>query len=54
MKKNVHWALVLVALGAAAGVTGCNTIRGVGQDVEAAGGAVAGTAEETQEKLRRH
>lgn len=54
MKKNVHWALVLVALGMAVGIAGCNTIRGVGQDVEAAGGAVAGTAEKTQEKLRRN
>jgi predicted small secreted protein len=53
MKKHVHWALVLVVL-AAAGVAGCNTIRGVGQDVKAAGGAVAGTAEQTQERMRRH
>ena len=52
MKKNAHWALVLVAL-TAAGVAGCNTIRGVGQDVQAAGGAVAGTAEQTQERMRR-
>ena len=52
MKRHVHWALVLVVL-AAAGVAGCNTIRGVGQDVEAAGGAVAGTAEDTQQKMRR-
>jgi predicted small secreted protein len=34
-----------------AGVTGCNTIRGLGEDVEAAGGAVAGTAEKTEKKL---
>ena len=53
MKKNVHWALLLVVL-ATAGVAGCNTIRGVGQDVQAAGGAVAGTAEQTQERMRRH
>ena len=50
MSKPVHWALVLIAL-AAAGLTGCNTIRGLGEDVEAAGGAVAGTAEKTEKKL---
>jgi predicted small secreted protein len=53
MRKHAHWALVLVVL-AAASVAGCNTIRGVGQDVKAAGGAVAGTAEQTQERMRRH
>jgi predicted small secreted protein len=29
-------------------LTGCYTIRGIGQDVEAAGGAVEETAEETR------
>jgi predicted small secreted protein len=52
MKKNVHWFVVVVVL-AALGASGCNTIRGVGEDVRAAGGAVAGTAEQTQERLRR-
>ena len=50
MNKPVHWARVFVAL-AATGVAGCNTIRGVGEDVEAAGGALAGTAEKTEQKL---
>ena len=50
VSKPVHWALVFVAL-AVAGVSGCNTIRGMGEDVEAAGGAVAGTAEKTEKKL---
>jgi predicted small secreted protein len=53
MKKNTVWALALMVL-TAAGVTGCNTIRGMGEDVEAAGGAVSGTAEETQQKMRRN
>jgi predicted small secreted protein len=52
MKKNGYWVLVLVVM-TAAGASGCNTIRGVGEDVQAAGGAVAGTAEDTQERLRR-
>lgn len=53
MKTNVCWALVLMML-TAASVTGCNTIRGMGQDVEAAGGAVSGAAEDTQRKMRRN
>ena len=52
MAKHVHWVLILVVL-ATAGVSGCNTMRGMGQDVQAAGGAVAGTAERTQERMRR-
>lgn len=52
MSEPVHWALVLIVL-AAAGVAGCNTIRGVGQDVEAAGGALAGTAEKTKKELTK-
>ena len=52
VSKPVYWALVLIAL-AAAGVTGCNTIRGVGEDVEAAGGALAGTAEKTEKELTK-
>ncbi len=51
MTKKVSWVFVLMVL-TAAGVTGCNTIRGVGEDVQAAGGAVSGTAEKTQDKMR--
>jgi predicted small secreted protein len=36
-----------------AGVAGCNTIRGIDEDVEAAGGAPAGTAEKTERKLTK-
>lgn len=42
--------LVLVALLAPA-VTACNTARGFGEDVEAAGGAVSDTAEEVQDEM---
>jgi predicted small secreted protein len=52
MKKNGYWVLVVVVM-TAAGASGCNTVRGVGEDVRAAGGAVAGTAEQTQERMRR-
>jgi predicted small secreted protein len=31
--------------------SGCNTMRGMGEDVEAAGGAMAGTAESTEEEM---
>ncbi|AXI03346.1 entericidin A/B family lipoprotein [Aquirhabdus parva] len=32
-------------------LTGCNTMKGVGQDVSSAGQAVTGSAEKTQDKL---
>ena len=34
-----------------AGLAGCNTTRGVGQDVQAAGDAIEETAEEAEEEL---
>jgi predicted small secreted protein len=40
-----------VVLGLALLTSGCNTMRGMGEDVSAAGGAVAGTAEKTEEKM---
>lgn len=35
----------------AGGITGCNTTRGIGQDVEAAGEGLEDLAEETEEEL---
>lgn len=32
-------------------LTGCNTVKGAGQDIEAAGDAVSDTADETQDSL---
>ncbi|MBM3617566.1 MAG: entericidin A/B family lipoprotein [Alphaproteobacteria bacterium] len=32
-------------------VAACNTISGIGQDIEAGGGAIAGTAENTKRKM---
>jgi predicted small secreted protein len=43
--------LVPVVFGLALLTSGCNTMRGMGEDVEAAGGAMAGTAEDTEEEM---
>lgn len=32
--------------------TGCNTVKGIGQDVSKAGDAVTNTAERTQDKIQ--
>lgn len=47
--KNIS----LVALAAVAAITlsACNTIGGMGQDIEAAGKSIDNTAEETQRKM---
>lgn len=37
MKKNLARLSVLAALAAALVVTGCNTVKGVGKDIETAG-----------------
>jgi entericidin B len=43
--------LGLTALGLLLVTTGCNTIRGMGEDVEAAGSGISGTAEDTEEAI---
>jgi entericidin B len=43
-------ALLLLA-GATTLLSGCNTMRGLGQDTSAAGRALSNSAEETKEKL---
>lgn len=55
MTKRNRFALwtFLGLLVASTGLTGCNTARGVGQDVEAAGSGIAGTAEDVQDDMRR-
>ena len=45
MPRFVALLALLLAL------AGCNTISGVGQDVEAAGEAISDTAEETKNQL---
>ncbi len=37
---------MLTLVGAAASITGCNTIEGAGKDVQRAGGAISGEANE--------
>ena len=43
--------LVPVVFGLALVTSGCNTMRGMGEDVEAAGGAMSDTAEDTEEEM---
>lgn len=52
MLKKVQVPLIaaLAAIGAFS-VSACNTVRGVGQDVEATGEAVSEAAEDTQEEM---
>ncbi len=38
---------------ASLGLTGCNTARGLGEDVEAVGAGVAGTAEDVEKDIQR-
>ena len=45
--------LALLALVLAAGAASCNTIKGAGQDMSAAGEGVENAATETQEELEK-
>lgn len=46
--KYVFWILVILF---ALTQSACNTVRGVGQDVEAAGDAIGDLADEAEEEL---
>ncbi len=48
MKKILATSLLLTFI-----LTGCNTIKGVGEDVSSAGNAVSNTAEKTQQGIRK-
>jgi predicted small secreted protein len=50
-RSTLGLLLVPVVFGLALLTSGCNTMRGMGEDVEAAGGAMSGTAEETEEEM---
>ena len=50
-KLRLGLMAVPAILGLALLTSGCNTMRGMGEDVEAAGGAMAGTAEDTEEMM---
>nr|WP_298893083.1 entericidin A/B family lipoprotein [uncultured Acinetobacter sp.] len=45
--------LTTLAIASVIVFTGCNTIKGAGQDVSKAGHAVSNTAEKTQDKIRK-
>ncbi|BBF77639.1 entericidin A/B family lipoprotein [Acinetobacter ursingii] len=47
MMKKILAASIMVAFV----LTGCNTFKGMGQDVSKAGDAVTNTAEKTQNKM---
>lgn len=47
MRKLVYGLLLLVTLAA------CNTIQGIGRDIEVGGAAVNDAASSTKEKMRR-
>jgi predicted small secreted protein len=46
--------LSLAILGFGLGATACNTVRGAGQDVQAAGRGVENVAQETQDDLQKN
>jgi predicted small secreted protein len=51
-RTALGWLFGLIALFFMMSVlSGCNTMRGMGQDVEAAGGAMSDTAEDVQEDM---
>lgn len=43
--------VIIASLTAMFVLTGCNTLKGLGQDVSGAGDAVTGTAQEVQNKI---
>ena len=51
VRSRLGIVLLPLALGLALMTSACNTMRGMGEDVEAAGGAMSGTAEETEEEI---
>jgi entericidin B len=51
MSTTLKLLIGLLALLVLPSLSACNTARGMGEDVEAAGKAVSGTAEKTEEKI---
>lgn len=50
MSSN-NWLALTVFLGISAGVAGCNTVEGVGRDVEGAGEAVQDASQDVAEEI---
>lgn len=46
MSVLIRLGLVFALLGGVMAVTGCNTMEGLGQDIQALGGAISGEADE--------
>jgi predicted small secreted protein len=42
--KKLHFVLITLSVGASLFLSGCNTVRGIGQDVQRAGSAVENAA----------
>jgi entericidin B len=54
-RSELGWLFALTALFFMALVlSGCNTARGMGEDVSAAGGAMSDTAEDTEEEIEEN
>lgn len=53
MKKIVMAGVISAVLLGAGAVAGCNTIKGAGQDVQAAGSAVSNTAEKVKDDISK-
>jgi predicted small secreted protein len=52
MRRSIALAsLALFLIAGAATLSGCNTMRGLGQDTSAAGRALSNSAEEVKEKF---
>jgi predicted small secreted protein len=51
--KGIFGLLLMPALfGLALVTSGCNTVKGMGEDVQAAGGAVSSGAQKTEDKIK--
>lgn len=48
MMKMIAGSLVMLFV-----LAGCNTVKGIGEDVSSAGSAVSNTAEKTQDEIRK-
>lgn len=52
MRKDLRMTATVVALMSAIAIAGCNTVHGMGQDVQAGGSAVSTAAAETQASMQ--
>jgi predicted small secreted protein len=50
-RPYVVWLLVVAAMVSGLAVSACNTMRGAGEDVSAAGDALSGSADDVQDEM---